>query len=126
MLIFAYTRQMNIMFVYSVDQLSAAATFVCENNKHFSSFSNVVDKIKTTVRLLAKENITMLLRERELKVSTNDWNTFSGTAGFYAIMTLEDLKDDQIILTIDILVDPALGKPKTYISEEFDSALLLA
>ena len=114
------------MLVYSTDQLAAAAQFVIENNKRISGFTSIVDTIKTTIRQLAKGNITTLLKERELKINSNDWSSFSGTMGFYVLMSLEDENDDQIVLNIDILVDPSLGKSeKTYISEEFDSSLLL-
>lgn len=122
---------MDIVFVYSPEQVTAAAEFVFKHNKSIykdygpSTSDRIVHNIKTTVRKLARENVNILLKERKLKIQTNDWNNYSGTMGFTVLMSLVADGAEEITLSIDVLVDPALGTVKQYVTEAFDSVLLL-
>lgn len=96
---------------YNVAQLTAAAEFIWNNNpsvQHWpdrpGSVMDVANGILRTAKRQAEKNVEGWFRD-------GSWSTFVGTGGYTVMLTSDsDFDDvDNIVVDLDILVDPAVG-----------------
>lgn len=118
---------MKINLSYNVASLHEAARYIWDNNPSVEKWSSapksaidVMKQIKDDMFRYAKYNAQIILKEKRLGVNlSNEWKTFTGTGGYYLLFALEEDTEELILISIDILVDPAVGHPvPRYISEE--------
>lgn len=118
---------MKIKLLWCQEQLEQATEYIFTNNQSVTKSSKeILQSIKSTIQRLAKVNAKQILDEKCFDACADTWQTFSGTMGYTVLMSLEEQTDDEIILAVDILVDPALCKKITYMLEEFDSSILFS
>ena len=79
--------------------------------------------IQDMMRRDALKNADVLIREKLTGSNLSDeWCGFTGTGGFYLSYELYDMDDDEILIGVSILVDPALGSSEpTYVTEVVDN-----
>lgn len=96
---------------YNMSQLMAAAEFIWNNNpavQHWPdqprSVMDVANGILRTAKRQAEQNV-------HTWQASGVWSTFVGTGGYTVILTSDsDFDDvDNIVIDLDILVDPAVG-----------------
>lgn len=127
---------MEIKISYSAAALHDAANFIWINNpyvvywssKPTSSIDVMADMKKMMIkhaelnaRLVHKEilNGGVLAKDADLY---DTWNSYTGTGGYYFIFSLIDSNQSEIIIGVDILVDPAIKhKDKGFITEVVDT-----
>lgn len=120
---------MKITLSYPLAGLHEAAQFIWTRNASVHMWPSkpqtvfdVQDQILEMMRRDAARNATLILKERQLKTDlSGEWNTYTGTGGFYVTYELYDENDDEIRIGASILVDPAVSHPEpTYVTEELD------
>lgn len=96
---------------YNEEQLSAAAKVIFENNPHCAywptpcfSASGVRQHIMDAITDHGHRCVNVLRHSRDVNA---DWPWMTGTGGYYLIFTNDDGSN---IITVDILVDPAINK----------------
>lgn len=120
---------MDIKLSYSLTALQMAAQYIWEKNTSVTqwpckpkSVIDVMDRITSMMRESALKNANVIVREKELSTDlASEWNTFTGTGGFYLLFELYDAGEDEISIGVDILIDPSVGHAEpAYVSELVD------
>ena len=115
--LFSFKKEyMKVTVSYSLAVLHEAAAYIWENNPSITKWPSkpesaidVVKCIHTMMTNYALKNAKVILREKKLKTELHDeWNTFTGTGGYYISFELHDATNDEISIGADILVDPAI------------------
>jgi hypothetical protein len=120
---------MKLTVSYSIAGLHEAAAYIWENNPSISKWPSkpkspidVVKHIHNMMTDYALKNAKVIMKEKKLKTELHDeWNTFTGTGGYYISFELHDATDEEISIGADILVDPAIGSmSKGFVTEFID------
>lgn len=119
--------------LYSLSQLHSVALYLWENNPYVENFTgrpkNVLDvmtHIQDTMRSGAISNYNVIRRERRLNTKLDsEWIEYLGTGGYYCLYELiSDEDDDEIQISVTILVDLVVGKNENYVSEVVDTFVI--
>lgn len=104
---------MEIKISYSKIQLQRAIDFIAEHN---DTFYGQVDYIRSSIL----ESIERMAKDPNC--------TYLGTMGFTLIADreMEDLDNEENIVRIEILVDPALGDDDIYLDEDHFEEVIVA
>jgi hypothetical protein len=113
---------------YNLDSLQESARYIWENNPAVprwpsppADMFDLMKQMKEHVRRDVKKNLEVLKREKEGGVNLSDlWTNMTGTGGYTILYSLEDDTDERIYISVEFLVDPAVGKNGTFVTETLD------
>ena len=119
---------MQVEIGYNMTSLQEVAQFILENNASISKWPNppknafeLMRQMKDHVYRDVSKNVKTLEREKAEGVSLQDeWVNMTGTGGYTILYSLEDQKDDYVYMSVDFLVDPAVSKESTFVTESLD------
>lgn len=116
---------MKIIYGYNEVGLNEAAMFIWENNTHARNWMPTpVDVIDLRNKILGdalrqlERNVHILLEERKTSSINTDWVNQIGTGGYYIGYCIDDENDQEIYISIDFLVDPAVSKRGHFVTKE--------
>jgi hypothetical protein len=118
---------MKIELCYNLVSLHAAASYIWDNNPAVRkwpsapiSVHDVLYLIHTDMVRYACANANTIIKERNTKVRMPDaWLSFTGTGGYYLMFDLQSDEDSKnIMIGVDILVDPGVGSPTSHFTTE--------
>lgn len=109
---------MDVHITYKQASLHEAARFIWERNpavRHWPSGPqspvDVLDNIHQLMSKQALANAGTLIKEKKLTLDYSMWCDYTGTGGYYLIFSLESeptSADDNIVIHVEILVDPGV------------------
>jgi hypothetical protein len=119
---------MRVEIGFNLNSLQEAAQYILDHNPSVpkwpnppKNFFDLMRQMKDRVYRDVRKNIEVLKREKaEGVVLTDDWVSMTGTGGYIIQYSLEDHTDELIYISVDFLVDPAVGQDSTFVSEEID------
>lgn len=120
---------MKITLSYNLAGLHEAAQFIWLKNPFVkdwpskpTSVLDVMDQMIEMMRRIAAKNASAVIQERQLKSDVkDDWVSYAGIGGYYFIYELISDTDNEINISVSVLVDPAVSHPNVdHISEVID------
>jgi hypothetical protein len=119
---------MQVDIGYNMTSLQEVAQFILENNTSVSKWPEppknafeLMRQMKDHVYRDVRKNVKVLEREKQEGMSLSDgWVNMTGTGGYTILYSLEDQKDDWVYISVDFLVDPAVSKESTFVTESLD------
>ncbi len=119
---------MRIEIGYNLTSLQEVAQYILDHNPSVPKWSNppknvfeLMQRMKRYVYRDVRKNVELLKREKSEGISLSDyWINMTGTGGYTILYSLEDQTDELIYISVDFLVDPAVGQEPTFVTEDID------
>lgn len=134
-LCFYIHRHMKVKVHYSALALHAAAEYIWNNNPSVKTWPNnpqsifdIIKDIKKLIKKYLKHNIKSLKEEMLTgRCTLEDWVSHVSSGGYTLLFILDDASDDEINITVEITVNPAINAPAEacgYMIEDFDKFMM--